>query len=571
MLLVYFSSRDAKKCKPTKIKNKRRKIKVKAKKIVALLLAGGMALSLLAGCGSQTTDTPKEESKTETKTSEAAPAKSEEKAEEPTDSEGVTFPLEEPITITALRPLYKITGADYNLFKVMEEETNVHFEFIDVPFSELDEKVNVLLNSGSYPDVMFSAWGNNDEPTKYGQDGVLIPLQDLMEEYSPNYMQVMEERPEIWKASQDENGDVYSYAYVAAPNAAAWAQLNINHEMLEKVGMDLPSSMDDLYEILKAFKEQDADGDGNADNEIPFALGESGYGSFLNYMGIKRNISAFNCTADGDTVAFIPATDTWKELISTLAKWYEEGLINQDWVSLNSDQFNAMAMSDTAIGAYFGNAALTVGSTASGGKAYKYTPIVPFDGGVYPVQGTFSLGRFVITDACEYPEIMVAWIDHFYDQAEFSLMGTMGQEGYSWTRDDQGYWHPTDAYRAGDESLVPGTDGPYMSHPFYDEYRYFDEKETPYDFVLRSMRGEIVETFGDRLYQPVNLIYATGEADELATYYADIEPIVSQFAANVICGKTELDAEYDAFLAELDKAGLEDMLKILETVYARSK
>jgi len=544
---------------------------MKAKKIVALLLASGMALSLLAGCGEKTDDkqsasNSKEESKSEVKESE-----SEVESEE--ESKGITFPLEEPVTITAFMGTYKTAPGDLTFFKEMEKLTNVHFEFTTAQiWGEDTEKVNLLLSSDTYPEVIF---GMFDALTsqKYGQEGLFIPLQDLMAEYSPNYMALAEERPEIWQLSADQEGNVYSYCFVAAPGSAD-DYLYINRQWLENLDLEMPETPEQFLDVLRAFRDEDANGDGDKDNEIPYiAHGEGGaWEQIGQYLGIRMGGNMEHAISeDGSDLYYYPADSKWKDTLAFVATMYEEKLMNQDWVSLTVDQMTALGNSGTPIGSSEYVIPWLVGADEPGSLCAQYDSIPFFNGNPDQAILSCSPGKLVITDKCEHPEIMAAWIDMAYDQAEISQMATMGLEGIQYTLTEDGsMWQKTD-YRktTGDDSMVPGYDGPMYQHPFYGGGWYIVEDETPYTYRDIQLSKKYIET--GNVYSIPAVSFTAEENEIMADIYADIKPYVAQFAAGVICGKIDLEAEWDNYIAELKNMGLDEMEEIWDTAYARSK
>ena len=116
----------------------------------------------------------------------------------------ITFPLvDEPLTLKfmAPRPSNFANGyADMKLFKEYEEKTGIHIEWEEVPESGWAEKIQLVLNSFDLPDVVYGGDLSVSDAARYGKEGVLIPLNDLIEEHTVNLKHWLEERPEDRKS-----------------------------------------------------------------------------------------------------------------------------------------------------------------------------------------------------------------------------------------------------------------------------------------------------------------------------------------------------------------------------------
>ena len=119
----------------------------------------------------------------------------------------------------------------------------------------------------------------------------------------------------------------------------------VKSEWLTKLGLQEPQTLDEFYDMLKAFKEKDPNGNGQKDEYAWGGVGTAGIvnylrGSFgLNYHGTS-NMNVDTDPASGK-VRFIPTDPRYKELLQFVNKLYKDGLLEQDIMSVKSTEVDA--------------------------------------------------------------------------------------------------------------------------------------------------------------------------------------------------------------------------------------
>ena len=171
---------------------------------------------------------------------------------------------EEKQTLTVMRYIRDIDniqmdGLWYN--DHLEELTNVHIDYTTVSQSDFPMQLNLMYSSGEYPDLVIDG-GNNVDLEMYGVDqGVFMPLDDLIENYMPNYKALMELNDLTYRSTMASDGHIYAIGYIADANApAANSFAFINKNWLTELNRKLPTTIDELYETLLAFKEAHPEG-----------------------------------------------------------------------------------------------------------------------------------------------------------------------------------------------------------------------------------------------------------------------------------------------------------------------
>ena len=185
----------------------------------------------------------------------------------------------------------------------------------------------------------------------------LRELSSSINKYAPNYKRYLAEYPEMRRVSTLADGGIYSFATIDK-NGGDSAKQYINQQWLENLGLEMPTTTDELYSVLKAFKEQDPNGNGRAD-EIPMSL-ISGDGT-KNFL-----MSAFGYTTTGievdintDEIVYVPETDNYREYLKYCNRLYAEGLLDKSMYS-NKDADLAYKGQNETVGSFSSSGAFLV-------------------------------------------------------------------------------------------------------------------------------------------------------------------------------------------------------------------
>ena len=235
----------------------------------------------------------------------------------------ITFPISpEKISVTMMRsidPSVETPLFTKLWFERMEEKTNIHIECIDIPSSAWAEKRNLALVSGDYSDIFYGmgTFSLADE-AKYGSQGILIPLNKLIEEKAPTFREIMAESELVRNSITHSDGNIYSLPYLGRSTTTnefgkimtEAPYFSINMKWIKNLGLDVPTTVEEYYNVLKAFKEQDPNGNGIQD-EIPFlcwGLNSPSFREALAWFGVFAGIAE-----DNGTVYYGQATEEYKE------------------------------------------------------------------------------------------------------------------------------------------------------------------------------------------------------------------------------------------------------------------
>src|SRR5690606_15712265 len=126
--------------------------------------------------------------------------------------------------------------------------------------------------SREYPDAFFGPKSlTHEEVQKFGADGILIDIEELLDEYAPNINKIREEDPFYDSFIRSADGKIYQLAAFTDEGFDSHISTIINKEWLDNLNLSIPTDTEELYNVLKAFKEQDPNGNGQAD-EIPMSF-----------------------------------------------------------------------------------------------------------------------------------------------------------------------------------------------------------------------------------------------------------------------------------------------------------
>lgn len=366
-----------------------------------------------------------------------------------------TFPIvEEEITMgVMIGGKSLVEDFETNEFtKWYEEKTNIKIKFEVVPQANIQERLNLALSSGDYPDVMIDMGVSPTQQMIYGSQGVFIPLNDLIEEHGYYSKEMFEELPHIKEVITAPDGNIYALPQVNECYHCSYSQkLWIYEPWLDELGLDMPETTDDFYKVLKAFKEEDPNGNGKAD-EIPLAGANEGayvkIDQFLMNAFIYNNYfnNARHMYLDDGKIDVAFNKPEWKEGLEYLNMLYEEGLIAPETFTQDDTQFKQMGENPdipilgAAQAMHNGVATQFYGES---GRWLEFTAVPPLKGpnGVQVAPHNpygISTGTFLITDKAKHPEAAFRWADGFME-TETTLRSVIGRpdKEWKWAEDGQ--------------------------------------------------------------------------------------------------------------------------------------
>ena len=584
---------------------------MKCKYVLAVLLAVCMVVAVFSGCGGNTAPAPEEESAAasvistseEEEAPDAAPAEEETEPETasteesaleegsdieeppaddgsiPGRSETVELPVvEEPVTITAFQTVSFAVASfmeDLNenlTAQKLQELTNVHFEFTNTSNDAAETNFQLMIAGGDYTDIIEA--GDN----RYA-DGADAAIEadiyvDLLPEFCPNYTAIVEYYDLQADCTTDSGRYAAIYRLYSDVQASTYGPF-IRADYLEQVGKEIPVTYDDYEDVLLAFK-----------NELglsePLGLGGAGIpnGNYLvagfdvyGYTQMIPKVIAPYMQKDGE-VLYGAATPEFKEYLTMMHSWYEEGIIGSDFISNHPMFYNSDGVIAGDIGLFYTNAD-DAQSLIAANEGIKLAPVpdpVKQEGdmlhvGGSQVHGAFTDGGYVITSAATEEKIE-AYLkyENFLFSEEGSVIADYGVEGVTFEYQEDGTPWPTDLILNNPDGLTQQQAKAYyifgvgLSDPLkpYEKASYAEEIANAADTWTANRDYAY--------YFPEALSVPTDQAYEYNGMYNDISTYVSEMTLKFITGDESLDG-YDDYIAQLEAMGLPTCVSIMQDAY----
>lgn len=488
------------------------------------------------------------------------------------------FPIvNEPLTIEMLvgqaanHPVFD----DLLVYQEYEKQTGIKVKWTMVPTNVLTEKRNLILTSGDYPDAFHSARFNTQDLMMYGEQGIFIPLNDLIDKYAPNVKQIFEDDPDLLRGLTMPDGNIYSLPRIFDPAFASvlagW-KLWINQDFLTALGMEEPSTLDDLYAYMKAVKTTDLNGNGIHD-EIPLGTNGDAYlfhifrGSFgLGNKGFAHEHVDLHPTTG--ELRFIPTSEEYRALLEYLHKLYSEQLITQDIYTVASAEIAARAQDGV-----YGLMITTNPFTGYNQDQYIGVKALegPFGDRIYSnaKPSLVDIGAFVITNKNKHPEATMRWVDHFYGD-EGAKLFFMGIEGITFEVLPDGSVEFTDLINNNPDGMpftqavstyIPYRNGAY---PSIVKEAFFKGSEGHPTSIAAA--DKIAPDFPEVIWSPFS--FSLDEMDIMSSIGTDIDTYVKEMRAKFMLGQVPL-TEWDNYVRTIERMGLNYYMSTYKAAYDR--
>ena len=257
-------------------------------------------------------------------------------------SDQQTYPIvDEPITLKIMFGIRDVDSlanpSDMPVVKAFEEKTGLNLEWDVVKGSDWSTKLNLMFVSDEYPDIIIAPNCTVDDEEYGVTQGLLIPLEDKIAENMPNYTtRIVGEDADPTSGLVATDGHTYSIGYMVGQNINTNQHFFINQTWLDALGLETPTTLDELTEVLRAFKTQDPNGNGEAD-EVPLEMGLD-----TGFYGVRYILPMFGIPCDGEkwiyidddkNVQFTATQDGFRKCMEWLHQMYEEELVDAELIS----------------------------------------------------------------------------------------------------------------------------------------------------------------------------------------------------------------------------------------------
>lgn len=540
-----------------------------------IILALLMVFSF-AGCGGNTANNT-----TEGKSSTSASGNSNETtAAAGTDSSfakfsGVQLTYWHPFSSTYIKSL------DENIvYQELEKITGIKIKFITPAAGQEDESFNLMIASGEYPDLIANR-GYKGGGIKAVKDGVYLKLNDLIEQYAPNYTAVMAIKPDIARQTKEDDSTIWSFKSIQIDDEPSWAGPVIRKDYLDKLGLQMPETIDEWHTVLTAFKEK-------LNIETPMLLPLGRFYAADVFTGTFGSSTGEFLNKDG-TVVYGPIEPGFKDFLSLMNKWYKEGLIDKDFATRDDKSLDAQMTSGKA-----GACATTFyGSFSAYDQAGKATePAFNLVPAAYPVinkgddvSKVLHIGNknwnskgcdLAVSTKCKNVEAAVRWIDYRYS-ADGYMLFNYGVEGvsYNWVNGPvefkygSSFFHPELQEKI--KTMHPEYTDLVLNNPdgvdtntASDKYKgpYVAQLRNPLSFALSDAVYEAMDIWSkpgkDYILPPLSV--TDSEAQVESDYMSQITTYKDEMMMKFIMGVEPL-SNFDKYVTQIKGLNIDEVIK----------
>jgi len=503
--------------------------------------------------------------------------------------------VSEPVTLTVFVPSVGFVEdfATNAYAKWVEEQTGVRIEWIESDKVDARNKLSALLASGSYPDIIFGANGTglaSQDLYRYGRQGVFIPLNRLIEGQGYWIKDLFAAEPAFKRIVTSPDGNIYGLPAVFTDDYHMTMRQKfwINQRWLDRLGLPLPTTTEEFFRVMVAFKELDANGDGRTDDEIPLTGAKRNMedlalwimSAFVPAGGQDDSGDAFLNNYEfivDDRVFFSADKPEFREGLRFLRRMYLRGLF--DVSALTQDRSQIRPLVEGTVNRVGGVAShhpanFTALSDDPGAPIREYVALPPLRGPggsastPWFIDAVIKPGEFAITDRCRHPELAFRWADHFYRLE--SALHDKGVEGVHWERiDPEASLVALNGKPAKYRYLKPLSKednaqinmGPGWTRDLKNEFAR-DPGFSYEEFLYNSTKQ--YDPYKVRRYPYATVSIADRDFAEFNELRRTIHTYVAEATDRFIIGDLDIDAEWDAYVAQLGRIGLGRYLKILE-------
>ena len=470
----------------------------------------------------------------------------------------------------------------------MKEQTGIEVNYVDVPQSGWVDSFRNYVLSGETADIYLYDFDTN-EISALSEMGAVLPLEDLIREYAPNISALFEKNAGIVNALTAPDGHIYSLFGRTYNQLEFTQKVYVNRDWLatyeQATGKGIPETTEEFRNMLIYFRDNDMNGNGKADDEIPM-LGANGIDAVYYFLGSyipANSAEAFGCTSNNEgKLVFQYNTEEFKNALQFIKELYDDGLYSADSFTLdvnNRYSYTSGSRTDVRAGVVSGATLSAVVQLSGEEDSMNYDSYIaiPPVAGPNGVRTIVSRGaetivmRGAISATCADPVTAIKWLDYCFSEEarKFSVYG--GLEGIDWQLEDG-------KTLEGDGQVVAIIGGFKDNHCWQGDhcisYQLIEDDFTKMDARDISRNSALATYRANLAYRPYAVtrewppIVWAGDQKEIAYEYSELNTAIQQTMTNyytqVILGTKNLEGDWDAYTAELETIGVTRFVELCE-------
>lgn len=452
--------------------------------------------------------------------------------------------------------------------KMLMEKTGVNIEYQHPARGQATEKFNIMLATGNLPDIIEFTWEKTypGGANKALSDGLIQEIN--LEKEAPNLYAYIQKNPEMEKFIKTDDEKFYGFPFIRGDDfLLTSAGLIVRQDWLDELGLEEPETIDDWTKMLRAFKEKKG-------ARAPLSLNLNQIVTFGPFVGAYDTFA--NLYVRDGKVVYGAAEDSFKDFLVQMNKWFEEGLIDPDFASVDSATMQSNILNGVS-GATWGSCGSGIGKWMAAATDDKFNllgakyPVMnkgekaPFGNYEYPVTGAATA---VITKSAKNKELCLKVLDYAYSE-EGSMLFNFGIEGESYEMKD-GYPTYTQEVTANPDGLSMAVSlaryalsqdvGPFVQDRRYmEQYANLPQQQKALEnWQYTDMKNHLMP----------NISLTTEQQNEVATLVENINTYRSEMMAKFIMGVEPIE-NFDEYKKQLNKRGLKKYLEYQQQAYDR--
>lgn len=515
-----------------------------AKRLVAMLMAAALTLSLAAcGNGGSSSSTADSSTSSESSASDSAAADSSDassEAEDLKESELVTLNI---VTMSGGKEESGIAQVEEAMDKILEEKFNVNVKLSFLPYSSYADQISLMLSSGEGVDLLPVYMVNY---TACADSGQLYPMDDLIEKYGQGIIEQLG-----WDNINCGRVGGELFGLTEGRDLAASQGFEYRLDLAEKYNLDMDSvkTLEDLHDVLVTIKEKE-------ENCWPVAVsaGENIRNWGWDSLGDEMvNLGVLPDMATDTTVVNLYETEQYKNLVTTMYNWMQEGLIQADAVNTTE---TATTLQDA--GTAFGSFVNLKPYYAEENNANLQNPIGTVE--LIPALAStdrVTMGLWSIAGSCEHPEAAMKTLNELYSNPELSNLYMYGIEGVHYEVIEEG------AVTNGQDRInyPDGLDATTTT------YRKSGTWLMPNQFIgdiwgtdLPADYWDATKTFNEESQKSAAFGFSF-DATQVANEITACTNVVNKYHKALVCGALDPETTLPQFNSELKDAGIDAIIE----------
>lgn len=473
--------------------------------------------------------------------------------------------------------------------QLIEEYGNFDLEFTVLPTAEFKTKVNLMAIGGEeLPDIIItnsSCRFSDTEVYNLALSGAIVPLT----EYYDNAYFIKES---IERTGTDylpmitsPDGEIYGVAsYNQSISNENPSKMWVYQPWLDALNLEVPTTTEEFYQMLKAFKDKDPNGNGLND-EMPLVYYNSSAIYWFMYLMNPFTYTGMNSTdwlvvEEDGSLSVSYNKEEYREGLRYLKKLVDEDLFSPLSFTQDSAAFKALLANEETIVGAFAKAGPS-DLPADDIRRTEYVAIPPLTGDNGTSYAMYQPGvpyiDFVVTRDCENPEAAFKLGDLLVNE-EFSIMTRWGEKGIDWLEPSAGDVSLYDEIGYG-PSLVEvlpwgqlqnqhwaGT-GPYVRQ--YSISAGVVWGGDTLDTAPAIAKGQILYMGHNPENVVAKLIYTSEESEQISEIQATLKSYTAECRSAFLTGNMDIEADWDTYIGQLETIGLSSFLEVAQAAYDR--